>query len=227
MTGDKLEELLQLSPNSNDHKMFARRHTYDLVVYYDESTSTNSFVQELSPKTEQAVTLKRFYQAVCEYSYDKQLKQAPILLAGGINKWKDVYGPSSLIMTEDADSMRSVRTNGSVALRPSLSNSPALKTNDYARNATDRKPVQSSLSRHAKDDATPVVPIDIEEEQKWLDRLKKEREPLTISVPNMENMDVKRQRRSLSIVSANNPPSYPRTVEEYVSTHQIGSQETC
>lgn len=189
MSGEELESLISLSLVPKEHELFANRHNFDLIVYYDNSTASDSFLTHRTGD-ENAITLQRLHQAICDFSYEKVLKRPPVLLAGGLKAWTDIFGTSSLILGE------SQRMSPSPYSIPLIDDPGVLrKKKDFTRNAG----------------------TDIDAETAWLQKLQKEREPLTISVPmDPGGMDVKRQRRSTSIVSMAEP--FPRTVEQFVST---------
>ena len=190
MSGEELEDLISLSLVPKEHELFANRHNFDLIVYYDNSTASDSFLH--STGDEHAITLQRLHQAICDFSYEKVLKRPPVLLAGGLKAWTDLFGTSSLVLGE---SQRMSPLPYSIPPFDERNNQGvSRKRNDFARKSS----------------------IDIDAEKAWLQKLQKEREPLTISVPmDSGDTDVKRQRRSTSIVSM--AETFPRTVEQFVS----------
>ena len=191
MSGDEHESLISLSLVPREHELFANRHTFDLIVYYDNSTVSDSFLTDRTGN-EHAITLQRLHQAICVFSYEKKLKRSPVLLAGGLKAWTDLFGTSSLVLGE---SQRMSPLPYSIPPFDERNNQGvSRKRNDFARKSS----------------------IDIDAEKAWLQKLQKEREPLTISVPmDSGDADVKRQRRSTSIVSM--AETFPRTVEQFVS----------
>jgi ubiquitin carboxyl-terminal hydrolase 8 len=216
MSGDDLEDALIVGPNSKEHDLFKVRDRYDLVVYYDQSTSNTNHLESSAGSQ----VLRTLHVALNEFSYRKPLHRPPLLLAGGLDAWIDLLGPQSLTLTT-AEVAKGLPA--------------ALKSNLYRRWSREvvRAPTPLLLERRAdhsptppypisaKDDVQPSIPmpaepINIEEEQKWLELLKKDSDPLTISVPP-EAEDGKKRRRGTSIVANNTGGSLVRTVEEFVS----------
>ena len=208
MSGDQLEESFMISPSASEHGLFAQRHTFDLVVYYDQSTLSNDFLTQ-NTDNEKHVHLQRLHQALCEFSFQKPLQRPPVLLKGGLDAWIADFGPSSLVSASQGSTQASTVGLG---IKNITQSSPPVRQK-IQREPNSRKEVQTQK------------PPDIDDERAWLERLQNNREPLTISVPrDSENMDVKRQRRSTSIVSGERdaPPisipylDYPRTLEQFV-----------
>lgn len=190
MSGDELESLISLSLVPKEHELFANRHNFDLIVYYDNSTVSDSFLTDRTG-SEHAITLQRLHQAICDFSYEKVLKRPPVLLAGGLKAWTDLFGTSSLVLGE----------------------SQRMSMLPYSIPPSDERSHKAVLRK--KNDLTRNSSVDIDAEKAWLQKLQREREPLTISVPmDPGGMDVKRQRRSTSIVSMTE--TFPRTVEQFV-----------
>lgn len=71
-----------MNPEAEQH-MFAGRHQFDIVVYYDQnSTSLNKNNQALS----------HLQQAIYEFEFQKVLQNAPIMLTGGFDAWRSIIG---------------------------------------------------------------------------------------------------------------------------------------
>jgi ubiquitin carboxyl-terminal hydrolase 8 len=100
LSAEQLQERLILSPDE-EQAMFERRNEYDLVVYYDESTKTNAFLDKYNPN-EREVALKRVFDTLYEFNADKPLKRPPIFLMGGISAWTALVGSQALKMSSTA-----------------------------------------------------------------------------------------------------------------------------
>lgn len=193
MSADELEETFVVSC-PQEEQMFKRRDRFDMIVFYDQSTQSNAFLQAF-PANDQERTLRRLYDALWEFSWNKRLQRPPYMLAGGLDAWIDLMGSSSLKTSDEPlrNITRSVNStpNSSVVAR------------------THWRPVLEQK----------VPPINIEEEQKWLEQLQRESDPLTFTVPTSPSTgdDSKTRRRGTSIVANNPSIQFPRTVEEFVS----------
>lgn len=85
-----LQDRLVLSPDE-EQDMFDRRDEYDLVIFYDHSTSNTNFLHA-PPRHEGELALSRLCNALVVYSDGKPLRRPPILLMGGIMSWIEVFG---------------------------------------------------------------------------------------------------------------------------------------
>jgi ubiquitin carboxyl-terminal hydrolase 8 len=93
LSGEELEDTLVIAPDS-EQALYNKRHEFDLVVFYDQSSSSlgsSSASGDIS-----GGTLQQFAIAVYEYGYEKRLKRPPMLLIGGLDAWVDLLGPNSL-----------------------------------------------------------------------------------------------------------------------------------
>ncbi|KAI9718718.1 MAG: hypothetical protein M1812_003892 [Candelaria pacifica] len=100
MSGDELEERLILSPDV-EQKLFQQRHLYDLVVYYDQSSTSTHY---LGAPREQAEppALRALFDAISEFSYESPLQRRPVLLMGGLDGWADLVGAQALKASDTA-----------------------------------------------------------------------------------------------------------------------------
>lgn len=96
---DDISESLVLSPN-HEKQMFDKRHEFDLVVIYDESSRR----LPSPPRSAEDMAIMSLHRALVHLSYGKELRQAPKLLKGGIDSWVDLLGPSSLQYTSESSS---------------------------------------------------------------------------------------------------------------------------
>lgn len=166
MSAEQLEDALILSPDA-EQAMFYNRHKYDLVVYYDHHTSSESFIHR--PTTERERNLKYLYDALYEYNTEKPLQRPPILLMGGIDGWTDLVGDQALKRSNTAAQQRSARPirRVPVASKDSRLYVPKKRLRDYN-------------------------PLDAEEERKWHERARVE-SVVVDQKPSMDEEDESRQ----------------------------------
>jgi ubiquitin carboxyl-terminal hydrolase 8 len=153
-SAEQLRERLVISPDE-EQELFERRHEFDLVVYYDASTKTNTFINKYNPNPEELV-LKRFYETLHEFNTEKPLKRPPIFLMGGIAAWVDLVGPQSLKPSQTL----SYIVNG----KPRHAATRRLLAQGHA--------AQSHLQNLRKRE---YVPMDSEEHRQWLEEVRRGR----------------------------------------------------
>lgn len=146
MSADNLQDTLVLSPD-NEQAAFSDRNRFDLVVYYDQSTSDDRFLSR--PSTDQEFKLRYFYDALYEFNQDKPLQRPPILLMGGIEAWTDLVGDQALARTNTALLSRSSRRRVPAGSASARIHVPKRRLREYN-------------------------PLDAEEERKWLERARVE-----------------------------------------------------
>ncbi|KAG9619472.1 cysteine proteinase, partial [Aureobasidium melanogenum] len=148
MSAEQLEDALILSPDA-EQTMFYNRHKYDIVVYYDHNTSSESFIHR--PTTERERYLKYLYDALYEFNSEKPLQRPPILLMGGIEGWAELVGDQALKRTNTVAQQKSGRPirRVPVASKESRLYVPKKRLRDYN-------------------------PLDAEEERKWHERARVE-----------------------------------------------------
>jgi ubiquitin carboxyl-terminal hydrolase 8 len=154
--GDSAEQLcdrLIISPDE-EQAMFERRHEYDIVVYYNDSTTNLDFLTKHN-QTEEEAALKHLYDTLTEFNLDKPLMKPPILLKGGIDAWIELVGQQAL------------KTSTTAAL---LATGPT-RTRGVRRAPAATQAARLSLQRRRRE----YVPMDPEEEQKWLEEARKGR----------------------------------------------------
>ncbi|RPB16849.1 cysteine proteinase [Morchella conica CCBAS932] len=244
MSEDDLDRSFVLAP-SKEQELFSARDKYDIVVYYDQSMANKKFLSGLT-QDEHQIALRSLHMAIYDFAFRKRLQRAPMLLVGGLDAWIELVGKHSLKTSDTAEFAKSEPTSRpssrvgrqSISLEKPRSGigvirdaSPSVSENrlSLAKRRQDRDPQRGSMplpvqrvSYGRKQEPTPVDPINIEEEQKWMERLQREREPLTISVPPVSphpdaDVESKKRRRGTSIVAGNDnfPTGYVRTMEEF------------
>jgi ubiquitin carboxyl-terminal hydrolase 8 len=104
ISAEELEQSLVLSPEA-EQSLFDTRETFDLVVYYDQSSTSSE--KNGSGSLGDDLILGDFSKAVYDYGYEKRLKRPPRLLVGGLDAWVDLVGPRALetVQGSDATSM--------------------------------------------------------------------------------------------------------------------------
>ncbi|KZM24157.1 ubiquitinyl hydrolase [Ascochyta rabiei] len=154
--GDSAEQLsdrLIISPDE-EQAMFERRHEYDVVVYYNDSTMNTDFLTKHN-RNDDEVALKRLYDTLHEFNVEKPLQRPPILLKGGLDAWIDLVGPQALKMSTTAALLATGQTRPRGVRRvPAATHAAKL-----------------NLQRRRRE----YVPMDPEEEQKWLEEARKGR----------------------------------------------------
>lgn len=236
MSGDDLDATFVLAP-TREQEFFAERHKRNLVVYYDQSTSDNKFLSG-STNDEHLIALRSLHMAIYDYSYQKQLQNPPRLLVGGLDAWVNLVGKQALKVTDPGD-IAPARSLGMASRetrsleRPSQGISTGGETSpdrrlarSLAQGRQDRSAQRGSLPPPLKRQSYPknhgaasVDPINLEEEQRWMERLQKEKEPLATVSPGsaVDESEIKKRRRTTSVVTSNDA-SHVRTVEEFVSS---------
>ncbi|PSK54097.1 Ubiquitin carboxyl-terminal hydrolase 8 [Elsinoe australis] len=147
MSAEQLQDSLVLSPD-HEQELFEVRDSFDLVVYYDASTSSDQYLR--NPITPEDHSLRYLHEALFEYS-DKPLQRPPILLMGGIDAWVDLVGNQALKSSNTAEMMRSARP-----VRRSIAPDAGQRIQNQKRRLRDYNP------------------LDAEEERKWMERARKE-----------------------------------------------------
>ena len=155
MSASELEESLILSPDV-ELSMFERRDEFDLVVYFDQSSSSTAFLSR-SIQTMEESYLRILYDALYEFNQEKPLQRPPILLKGGIDAWTDLVGSSAL----------------------ELSNTVATVSSHKAAKAARREqrihiPSRATGSVLQKRRLRDYNPLDPEEERRWREKAESE-----------------------------------------------------
>ncbi|KAM3415447.1 Ubiquitin carboxyl-terminal hydrolase 4 [Cercospora zeina] len=150
MSAEQLADKLILSPE-DEQEIFHHRDQYDLVVYYDGDTKSETFLT--GPQNEAEMHLKYLHEALYEFNQERQLQRPPIILIGGIDAWIDLVGNAALVTTAtQARSKHGRPLQRRSAVRDGQQKLPKLRLRDYN-------------------------PLDAEEEQRWRDRAQSESVP--------------------------------------------------
>ncbi|KAJ5129686.1 uncharacterized protein N7515_005725 [Penicillium bovifimosum] len=115
VSAEELEERLVVSPE-HEQALFEKRNEYDLVVYYDQSTASVSYLAG-SPVGTSAPHLRALHDTLYEFNAYKPLKagRPPALLLGGLDAWIDLLGQQSLATSSTAAAMSSLQARKPVA----------------------------------------------------------------------------------------------------------------
>nr|OQO27806.1 hypothetical protein B0A51_04619 [Rachicladosporium sp. CCFEE 5018] len=165
MSADEVQESLVLSPEA-EQEMFFNRRDYDLVVYYDGNTQSETFLSR--PQTDREAALLYLHEALTEFSQDKPLRERPMLLIGGLDAWIDLVGQQALRSSNTLERMNAVRplqrrppvfTAGSSSLRI-----PKRRVQDFAPLGQDEERAWHERARQESVSIVPQVQPMIEEE---------------------------------------------------------------
>ena len=94
MSFEDLQDRSLYSPQS-EIELFDRIQDFDLVVYHDQDTSTDQFLDD-SPKSTSAPWLRALYEILVTFNDRYSLRRSPAVLIGGIDAWTDLVGPQAL-----------------------------------------------------------------------------------------------------------------------------------
>jgi ubiquitin carboxyl-terminal hydrolase 8 len=134
ITGEAIEDSLHVAPRV-ERTLFTNRDKFDVVVIYDESTSTY----------ESTSSVWFLFKAIYEFAFKKILKHSPMLLVGGLQAWKEQFG--------DAEVMRGVSPGASVDKE--FSTIPRVTAPVYTRStsgAGSNIPINGSDSSYLNED---------------------------------------------------------------------------
>lgn len=207
-SAEQLQDRLVISPDE-EQLMFDRRNEYDLVVYYDESTKTNSFLNKYNPN-EKELALKRLFDTLHEFNAEKPLKRPPIFLMGGIDGWADLVGTQALKMSTTASAAAGGKSK-SRALIKSQADAYAVRMQPQSRRKRE------------------YIPMDSEEQRQWLEEARRGRK--VVEQPSDEDEDeeigspvyrttedfLRRYPDIEDQQSMMYPPSRPQAASQYVA----------
>ncbi|KAK5162873.1 ubiquitin-specific protease doa4 [Saxophila tyrrhenica] len=150
MSADELLDRMVISPDI-EQEMFMNRDKYDIIVYYDTGTRSETFMTH--PSTELETKLKYLHEALFDFNQDKPLQRPPILLVGGIDAWADLVGSQALATSDTSSRAKPGRP-------------------------LQRRPVPGPL-QNRKRRLREYNPLDEDEERKWRERARAESVVLT------------------------------------------------
>lgn len=97
VTSRKVEESLVLAPEA-EQVLFVNRHYCDLIVYYDQSSTTIP--------TSYNEPLRNLKVAIYENEFSKTLQRVPVLLTGGFDAWAQQIGDRGIYVFPSATQVR-------------------------------------------------------------------------------------------------------------------------
>lgn len=167
-SAEDLEDRLVISPES-EQSLFERRKEFDLVIYYDQNTSSDRFLQG-PPTRSEAGSLRALHDALFEFNDYKPLRQPPLLLTGGLDAWVDLMGSQALA------------TSSTSAVVGSMADKRPLRKASRPLGRVAMASANSSLEvrkRRLREQNT----LNADEERKWLDKARDER----VNLSNRQN----------------------------------------
>ena len=159
MSAEELEDRLTISPGS-EQSLFNTRELFDLIVYHDQCTQSDQFLKG-PPTLTEANHLRALHDTLFEFSDDKPLRRRPLVLLGGLESWVDLVGPQALAFSQNTTS------NNSTGIRRALGrpNKPTARVPTASSNSSLE--VRKRRLREQK-------PLNPDEEQRWLEKARKE-----------------------------------------------------
>lgn len=159
---EELEERLIVSTQA-EQRLFERRNEFDLVVYYDQATQSDRFLNG-APTNNDASALRAIHDCLYEFNYYKQLQRCPVMLLGGLEAWTDLVGPQALAMSQTAAHLGSTKTR----LSPGRSGRPIGRVPMASANSS-LEVRKRRLRGHN--------PLNPDEERSWLEKARREEIP--------------------------------------------------
>ena len=156
-SAEDLEERLVVSPEK-EQILFERRNEYDLVVYYDQGTTSNSFLVG-KPDRPSTRVLRSLYDTLCIFNYNKELRRPPAVLIGGLDAWTDLVGQGALQVSQTTALMGSAR--------------PRRTARVHGR-PISRVPMANSSLEIRKRRLRELQPLDADERRTWLEKARNE-----------------------------------------------------
>ena len=156
LSADDILQSLVLEDKEQD--LFAKRHEFDLVVFYDE----DSEVIPRTPQAPPAYALMSLHRALVHLSFECPLKRHPKLLRGGLKAWTDLMGANSLQGNSSASQTKSTRGANKYANHPYIFRR-ASKYRIQPLKPDDVRAWQETLDNEDKESPTPTFPQTTEE----------------------------------------------------------------
>lgn len=210
MSADELQNALIVGPNAKEQDWFRDRAQYDLVVYHDQSTTDTSYLKSQMGSH----ALQTLHLALTDFDCCVTLRRSPLLLAGGLDAWVDLYGPASLAITAAEEAKEPLPGTKPKLFRQSREVTRAPTPHLLERRAGQpHAPPPYPTSTHGSAQRLLAMPAEptrttIEEEKKRVGSLQEA--PLSVSVP----AGTEDGKQGTSTVATIVP--YARTVEEFV-----------
>ena len=110
ITGEAIEDALHVAPR-HELTLFLNRDKFDLIVIVDKSSETYP----------ENPALQALVQAIYETAFKKCLRQAPMLLVGGLDAWKREFGDSEVDRGLSSNASPMLVLNGGISRSSSSS----------------------------------------------------------------------------------------------------------
>lgn len=159
MAAEELEDRLITSP-SVEQSFFDRRNEFDLVVYHDQCTRDDRFLQG-PPNRTGANHLRALHDTLFEFNDLKPLRKRPVVLLGGIESWVDLVGKQALAISKSAASI------GQPGLRRAARRPNRPSSKSLIGSSNSSLEVRKRRLREQK-------LLNADEEQKWLEKAQEE-----------------------------------------------------
>lgn len=160
VSAEQLEESLVVSP-ATELALFERRDFFDIVVYYDQKTSSDRFLSG-PPPTNEGRGLRALHDTLYEFNAYKPLRLPPAVLIGGLDAWVALVGSPALQTSNTVGLISTTKNNRASAAR-------------HGR-PIGRVPMASSYStlEVRKKRLREYQPLDPEEDKTWRESIRQE-----------------------------------------------------
>ncbi|KAI4166720.1 MAG: hypothetical protein LQ343_007809 [Gyalolechia ehrenbergii] len=199
LSAEEFEETLVVSPPA-ELEFFERRDEFDYIVYYDQHTSSESFLAG-PPNSSTSFAMRALHDTIHEFNYYKPLRRPPLMLRGGLDAWIDMVGNNGLAQSNTAALIGSTRPR-----RPAAKSGRPIGRVPMASQNSSLEVRRRRLREH--------TPLNADEEKSWLERARNEGvEPAEYQHAQSDGEeDVKNSH-------AEEPPSpFVRSYEEFLQT---------
>ena len=159
LSAEDLEESLFVS-SELEQSLFDHRDEFEYVVYYDQSTQSESFLSGPPTRTE-AGALRNLHDTLYEFSEDKPLRTRPMFLRGGLDAWIDLVGLQALTTSNTTTSSASLQPRKSIR----KSGRPIGRVPKASANSS--REIQKRRLREQQ-------PLNADEEKTWLEKARRE-----------------------------------------------------
>ncbi|KAK9464025.1 uncharacterized protein V1516DRAFT_669336 [Lipomyces oligophaga] len=163
-TGEDLEDRLVIS-SDEEASAFARRNSFELVIYYDKNTTSLHFNEKFPSPT--LSTLKNLVSTIYEHEMQKPLRRQPCLLQGGLDAWDEfmVRSPSPPRLPLSSFTPTNIVAAITSSTVPSLPAAASLHSLRQSSTLSQRMPVQSTRSslESATSNTKPISNSDSDE----------------------------------------------------------------
>lgn len=159
VSAEQLEDSLVVSP-ATELALFERRDFYDLVVYYDQKTTSDRFLSGPPPSNE-GRALRALHDTLYEFNAYKPLRLPPAVLIGGLDAWVALVGSAAL------------QTSNTVGLISSTKNRASAARHGRPIGRVAMASSNSTLEVRRKR-LRDYQPLDAEEDKTWRERTRQE-----------------------------------------------------